>query len=123
MPYDLIVLKIMGESEGRLEGESNYQLNKLERDIREYSKITKDTHAFEAGGNVKETAMREESDLLMINRNYKYILWTAGVVALAAVGARAAQGQPGLASSALFTGAASQCHVCVRVPAMVHPFG
>ena len=76
----------LGKTDSRLVAELGYNVDRLKNDIAAYSDTVGRSGELAAGGLVGPSAHQEDTDLLMVQENYRYLLWTLGAVVAVGLG-------------------------------------
>ena len=76
----------LGRKDSRLVAELGYNVDRLKNDIDAYSQTVKGSGALGGGAMVGPQAYQEDTDLVMIQENYRYLLWTITAVVAVGVG-------------------------------------
>ena len=81
----------LSQADSRLVAELGYNVDRLKNDIDSYNETVSRSGELSGGAMVAPQAHQEDTDLQMIQENYRYLLWTIGAVIVASVGIRMAR--------------------------------
>lgn len=81
----------LGKKDSRLVAELGYNVDRLKNDIAAYGETVDRSGELSGGGMVGPQAHQEDTDLLMVQENYRYLLWTIGAVITVGVGLKLAR--------------------------------
>jgi hypothetical protein len=81
----------LSHKDSRLVAELGYNVDRLKNDIAAYGETVDRSGELSGGGMVGPQARQEDTDLLMVQENYRYLLWTIGAVITVGVGLKLAR--------------------------------
>ena len=81
----------LNQADSRLVAELGYNVDRLKNDIDSYNETVSRSGELSGDAMASPQAHQEDTDLQMIQENYRYLLWTIAAVVVASVGLRMAR--------------------------------